>query len=257
MKAVWLIACCVLYVIGSPTTRSTSMEPSMSEMHGKRVLLVVGEESRREALSVRLQRANLQVISANDGEAALVICRTQEPDIVVADFSLPTMSGTAFIADLRAKRGNGFPILVLTDARTGWQGQVNAVKAGANETLHEAGIQELEARVLALLQRWGDPITSCGSLRLDNREEEAEWEGRLLELSAYEYKVLKYLVTHAGQWMSGVLVVEHLYNQEYDRTPEAVNVVAEFIRRLSDKMDPEGTQHPIEISNRGYRISCE
>lgn len=226
-------------------------------MKEKNVLLIIGEQSRRETLAARLRRMELVVNAVNDGEAALDISRKQTPDIAVVDFILPTMAGTALVTALRAEHGNTFPILVLTDARTPWQGMVDVTKAGADETLHEADNQELEPRVMALLHRWNQPTTLCGPIHLDNRTRTAKFEGRLLDLTAYEYKILEYLVAHAGQRMSGVSVVEHLYKQEYDRGPGVVDTVAEFVELLGKKMDPEGTRRPIEISDQGYRISCK
>ncbi len=225
-------------------------------MKEKHVLLVVGEQSRKETLTIRLQQEKFIVNAVSDGDAALDMSRKQKPDIAVIDFSLPTMSGTELVASLRTENGNVFPILVLVDERTSWLEKVDVIRVGADETLHEANIQKLEEQVGALIQRWSQPSTGCGKIHLDNRTQAAEFEGRLLDLTAYEYKVLEYLVDNRGQWMSGVSIVEHLYKKEYDRTDGAVNVVAEFVRRLTEKMDPEGARQPIDISDQGYRISC-
>jgi two-component system response regulator PhoP len=258
MKLAYISALFVGFCVCSfDTAKSNSLETLGLEMKGKRILLVIDEPSRKETLANRLRRAEFVVTAVDDGEAALDISRKQQPDIAVADFSLSKMSGTDLVKALRAQHGNLFPILVLTNAHTKWQGTADIVEAGADDTLHEANNKELEDKIFALLYRWDKPFIVCGPIRFDNRVQTAEFEGRSLDLTVFEYKVLEYLVTHAGQWMTGMSIVEHLYTQEHDRTPEAVSVVSEFVERLSKKMDPAGTRQPIEISDHGYRISCQ
>jgi two-component system response regulator PhoP len=220
-----------------------------NEMKEKRILLAVGEPARRESLTARLQHANFAMATAVDGRQAIEIVRELVPDMAMIDCNLPDMTAPDLVVALRA--AHKLPILVLTDSRTNWQDSLRVLGAGANNTLHESRFVELEEHIENLLREWVQPVMTHGSIVLDKATGTAEYAGGPLELTAFEYKVLTFLVAHAGEWVSAQAIADHLYREEYDRIAK---VAAEFVRRLERKMDPDGSRKPIATSEQGYRL---
>jgi two-component system response regulator PhoP len=100
---------------------------------------------------------------------------------------------------------------------------------------------------------WSKPILACGVIKLDTTAQTVAVEGKLVDLTSYEYKVLEYLMLHAGELVSKADLTEHIYQQDFDRDS---NVLEVFIGRLRRKLDPEGTLKPIEtVRGRGYRFA--
>jgi two-component system response regulator PhoP len=171
------------------------------------------------------------------------------------DLGLPGLSGIELIRRLRDE-GRSFPILILT-ARGRWQDKVEGLEAGADDYLVKPfHVEELLARLNALLRRasgWTSPVLECGPIALDTRRQTVQVEGVPVELTAYEYKVLEYLMLHAGQVVSKTELTEHIYDQDYDRDS---NVLEVFVGRLRRKLDPHNRYTPIEtLRGRGYRLA--
>jgi len=164
------------------------------------------------------------------------------------------MSGLEVINTIR-KEGSRIPVLILT-ARGRWQDKVEGLDAGADDYLvkpfhHE----EMMARIRVLIRRasgWSDSRIVCESVSLDTSTQRTHVGEREIELTAYEYKVLEYLMMHAGEVISKTRLTEHLYDDETDNDS---NVIEVFIRRLRQKIDPEEKIQPIEtLRGRGYRF---
>ena len=221
-----------------------------------RVLLVVEDEAPlRETLAARLKREGFAVDTAGDGEEGLYNGREVPFDIAVIDLGLPKMSGMDLVKALRAE-GQKFPILILT-ARSSWQDKVEGLKSGADDYLVKPfHVEELLARMNALLRRaagWSKPTLDCGPVRLDLSAQTVSVNGTGVDLTSYEYKVLEYLMLHAGELVSKADLTEHIYQQDFDRDS---NVLEVFIGRLRKKLDPEGEIKPIEtVRGRGYRFA--
>ena len=117
-------------------------------------------------------------------------------------------------------------------------------------------MEELLARLNALLRRaagWTSPLLECGPISLDTRRQQVEVDARSVELTAYEYKVLEYLMLHAGEVVSKTELTEHIYEQDFDRDS---NVLEVFVGRLRRKLDPDNSYRPIEtLRGRGYRFT--
>ncbi|RMG27976.1 MAG: DNA-binding response regulator, partial [Gammaproteobacteria bacterium] len=176
-------------------------------------------------------------------------------DVAVVDLGLPGVSGLELIRRLRAE-GRDFPILILT-ARGRWQDKVEGLEAGADDYLVKPfEMAELLARLRALLRRtggWAAPVFRGGPVTLDSGRQEVRVAGRPVALTAYEYRLLHYLMLHAGRVISKTELTEHLYDEDQDRDS---NVIEVFIRRLRRKLDPDGTLGPIEtVRGRGYRFA--
>jgi two-component system response regulator PhoP len=220
-----------------------------------RVLLVEDEAPLRETLAARLKREGFAVDTAGDGEEGLYNGREVPFDIAVIDLGLPKMSGMDLVKALRAE-GQKFPILILT-ARSSWQDKVEGLKSGADDYLVKPfHVEELLARMNALLRRaagWSKPSLDCGPVRLDLSAQTVAVNGTAVDLTSYEYKVLEYLMLHAGELVSKADLTEHIYQQDFDRDS---NVLEVFIGRLRKKLDPEGEIRPIEtVRGRGYRFA--
>ena len=154
------------------------------------------------------------------------------------------------------ERGCKYPILILT-ARDRWQDKVEGLEAGADDYLVKPfHTEELMARVRALLRRsggWTKSIMQCGPVALDTSSQSVMLNDASVELTAYEYKLLEYLMVHAGEVISKTRLSEHLYDEDADRDS---NVLEVFVRRLCRKLDPDETLNPIEtLRGRGYRFA--
>ncbi len=220
-----------------------------------RILLVEDEAPLRETLAARLRREGYAVDAASDGEEGIYMGREVPFDIGVIDLGLPKLSGMDLVKQLRAD-GKKFPILILT-ARSSWQDKVEGLKAGADDYLVKPfHVEELLARLNALLRRasgWSKPTLDCGPVTLDLAAQTVTVDGVGVDLTSYEYKVLEYLMLHAGDLVSKADLTEHIYQQDFDRDS---NVLEVFIGRLRKKLDPEGTLKPIEtVRGRGYRFA--
>ncbi|MEW8292630.1 MAG: response regulator transcription factor, partial [Candidatus Thiodiazotropha endolucinida] len=178
-------------------------------------------------------------------------------DVGIVDIGLPKLSGIELIRELR-KLDKHFPILILT-ARGNWQDKVEGLEAGADDYLVKPfHVEELLARLNALLRRtggWSQPVLSGGPVELDTRTQSVTLHGDPVELTAYEYKVLEYMMLHAGKVISKTDLTEHIYDQDWDRDSNTIEV---FVRRLRKKLDPDERYKPIEtLRGRGYRFALE
>jgi two-component system, OmpR family, response regulator PhoP len=220
-----------------------------------RVLIVEDEAPLRETLAARMQREGFAVDTASDGEEAIYMGREVPFDIVIVDLGLPKMSGIEVVKKLREFQKR-YPILILT-ARSSWQDKVEGLKSGADDYLVKPfHIEELLARVNALVRRsagWSKPVLECGPVAMDTTAQTVAISGQVIDLTSYEYKVLEYLMLHAGELVSKGDLTEHIYEQDFDRDS---NVIEVFIGRLRKKLDNDGTLKPIEtVRGRGYRFA--
>jgi two-component system response regulator PhoP len=220
-----------------------------------RVLVIEDEPRLREQLASSLQQQGFAVDIAPDGEEGLYLAREYSFDAAVIDLGLPKLSGTDLIRQLRSE-GSRLPILILT-ARSRWQEKVEGLEAGGDDYLAKPfHFEELLARLRALIRRSTGSASSeitCGPLVLNTSSQVVTVDGKALELTGYEYRVMEYLVLHANEVISKTELTEHIYDQDFDLDS---NVIEVFIGRLRRKIDPEGKWKPIEtLRGRGYRFT--
>jgi two-component system response regulator PhoP len=218
-----------------------------------RLLLVEDEPVLRDQLANRLRKDGYAVDTAIDGEEGLYYATEYPIDLAIVDLGLPKISGIELIRKLR-KQGKDVPVLILT-ARNKWQDKVEGLESGADDYLAKPfHYEELAARVKALIRRsagQADPMISVGDVKLNSVTQEVTQNGESLVLTAYEYRLLHYLMLNAGKVISKMELTDHLYEEDTDRDS---NVIEVFIRRLRKKLDPDGTLEPIEtLRGRGYR----
>jgi len=220
-----------------------------------RILVIEDEPLLLDQLSSSLTKQGYAVDCASDGEEGLYQGTEYPYDLAIVDLGLPKIDGMEVIKQLRA-RGKNFPILILT-ARDQWQEKVLGLDSGADDYLTKPfEMDELLARVKALLRRsvgMASAKQMFGPLSLDLNAQSVALNDQEVELTAYEYKVIEYLLTHPHQVISKTILTEHIYDQDYDRDS---NVIEVFVRRLRQKLDPDGSLAPIEtLRGRGYRIN--
>lgn len=218
-----------------------------------RALVIEDDPQLREQVTQYLEEEGYAVDSAGDGDEGQFMALEYPIDLAVVDLGLPKTPGIAIIKAVR-KAGRKFPILILT-ARDGWQSKVEGLEAGADDYLVKPfHREELLARARALVRRsggWSQSLLECGPIVLDTTARNVSLSGKPVELTAYEYRVLEYLVLHAGEVVSKSTLTEHLYNEEDERDS---NVIEVFVRRLRTKLDPEGQLNPITtLRGSGYR----
>ena len=222
-----------------------------------RILVIEDEEQLRNQIRDQLQSAGYAVDTAEDGREGLFMGQEYPFDLAVVDLGLPQMSGIEVIQNWRSK-GVRFPVLILT-ARGRWQDKVEGLDAGADDyVVKPFHHEELLARVKALLRRaagGSQPLFQCGPLSIDTSSQRVSVNGSELDLTAYEYRVIEYFVMNPGKVISKTELTEHIYDQDFDRDS---NVIEVFIGRLRKKLDPGGDIKPIEtLRGRGYRFSLE
>lgn len=220
-----------------------------------RVLVVEDELALRENLRRQLMEAGFNVDVAADGEEGLFAGCEYPIDVAIIDLGLPKLPGLELIRRLRAQ-DRRFPILVLT-ARDRWQDKVEGLDAGADDYVAKPfQFEEVLARLQALLRRsggWASSSLACGPVRLDTRAQTVTVDGNAVELTTFEYRILEHLMLKAGEVISKTDLTEQLYDQDFERDS---NVIEVFIGRLRRKLDPEDRIHPIEtLRGRGYRFS--
>jgi len=220
-----------------------------------RILLVEDDQVLNRSLATQIERAGYSVDRAEDGREGLYFATEYPLDLAIVDLGLPTMSGVELIKALRAA-GKSYPVLVLT-ARDRWQDKVEALKCGADDyVVKPFHVEEVLARVDALLRRaggWAQSELVCGPVTLDTRTQEVKVDAEPLELTSFEYRLLEYLMLHAGEVLSKSQITEALYEQDFERDS---NVIEVFIGRLRRKLDPQGRYQPIQtLRGRGYRLA--
>jgi two-component system, OmpR family, response regulator PhoP len=219
-------------------------------------LLVVEDESLLcQQLQQGLEKAGYIVDAAEDGKAGLYFATEYNYDAAIIDLGLPEIDGISLIKKIRGIQ-KSFPILILT-ARGDWQDKVAGLDAGADDyVVKPFQLEEIVARLNALLRRaagFSKPKLEFGPIQLDTTSKRLSVSGSHVDLTAYEYKMLEYLMLHPGKAVSKTELTEHLYAQDYDRDS---NVLEVFVRRLRQKLDPDQTLKPIEtVRGQGYRFA--
>jgi two-component system response regulator PhoP len=220
-----------------------------------RLLLIEDDAALRLGLARQLEAEGYRVDQAADGEEGLFLAEEYPVDLAIVDLGLPKLNGITIVQRLRAK-GSALPILILT-ARGSWQDKVAGLEAGADDYLVKPfEFQELAARVKALLRRSLKSPTDLlvlGPLAIDLAGQAVRLDGEPLELTAFEYRMLEYLVRQRERVVTKQELSDYLYPHGEDRDS---NVLEVLIGRLRRKLDPDGTRTPIEtVRGRGYRFT--
>src|ERR1700748_909059 len=201
-----------------------------------RILLVEDDKELQRLVKKAQNEGGYVVETALHGEEVHFLGDTEPYDAVVLDLGLPKMDGVTVLEKWRAS-GKSMPVLILT-ARDRWSDKVAGFDAGADDYLAKPFYpEELRARLRALLRRPTGIATAdieIGKLRIDTRASRVTFDGNPVKLTSQEYRLLAYLAHHRGQGVSRTELVEHLYDQDFDRDSNTIEV---FIGRLRKKLD--------------------
>ncbi|KAA0572149.1 response regulator transcription factor [Azospirillum sp. Sh1] len=214
-----------------------------------RVLVVEDTPELARQLKQRLEGEGYAVDTAGDGEEGRFLGETEPYDAVILDLGLPKVDGLTVLRSWR-RAGMAVPVLILT-ARDAWNEKVQGIDAGADDYLAKPfSMEELLARVRALIRRAKGHATAeiaCGGVVLDTRSGRVTVDGEPVELTAFEYRVLSYLMHRKGQVVSRTELIEHVYAQDFDRDSNTIEV---FVGRLRRKL---GVDVIKTVRGLGYR----
>ncbi|PCJ30139.1 MAG: DNA-binding response regulator [Moraxellaceae bacterium] len=220
-----------------------------------RLLVVEDELALQDQLKQALEKVGYSVDVAEDGEEAVFLGLEHPYDLAIIDLGLPKLNGIDVIRQLREKNCD-YPVLILT-ARGNWQDKVEGLEAGGDDyVVKPFHMEEVLARINALLRRavgLAKPVVVYGPIALEMASQQVKLNDKQVELTSYEYKVIEYLMLHPNEVVSKITLTEHIYDQDYDRDS---NVIEVFVGRLRKKLDPQNTLKPIEtLRGRGYRFT--
>ena len=220
-----------------------------------RILVIEDELELQADIKTRLEAESYIVDTSAEGNEGYFFATEYPLDAAIIDIGLPGMSGIDIIKKLR-KRGLTLPVLILT-ARSRWQEKVEGLEAGADDYLVKPfQMEELLARLKALLRRaTGSPTTelTCGCITIKPETQQVLGENGVIDVTAFEYRMLEYLMRHSSEAVSKTRLADYLYPHDDDRDSNVIEVI---IGRLRKKLDPKGSLKPIEtLRNRGYRFT--
>jgi two-component system OmpR family response regulator len=215
-----------------------------------RVLVVEDDPDLNRQLVGALKEAGYVVDSASDGEEGHFLGDTEPYDAVILDIGLPLKDGISVLEEWR-RGGRNMPVLLLT-ARDRWSDKVQGIDAGADDYVAKPfHIEEVLARVRALVRRSAGIAANeieCGPVRLDIKAGRVTVSGNPVKLTSHEYRVLEYLLHHRDRVVSRTELIEHLYDQDFDRDSNTIEV---FVGRLRKKIPPDLIE---TVRGLGYRI---
>ncbi|KEG16525.1 response regulator transcription factor [Bartonella bacilliformis] len=216
-----------------------------------RILIVEDDRDLNHQLAETVRNAGYVSDSAFDGEEAYFLGSTESYDAVILDIGLPRMDGIRVVEKWR-QDGHLMPILILT-ARDRWSDKVLGIDAGADDyVVKPFYLEEVMARLRALIRRASGHATSalsCGAVLLDTKTSRVFVDGQLIKLTSHEFRLLSYLMHHCDKVVSRTELIEHLYDQDFDRDSNTIEV---FVRRLRKKL---GVDFIETIRGMGYRIT--
>jgi two-component system OmpR family response regulator len=217
-----------------------------------RLLVVEDDKDLNRQLAAAFREAGYVVDVALDGEEGHFLGDTEPYDAVVLDLGLPLMDGISILTEWR-KEGRTFPVLILT-ARDRWSDKVAGIDAGADDYVAKPfHLEEVLARVRALIRRAAGHATNeieCGPVRCDTRASRVTVNGKPVKLTSHEYRLLAYLMMHQGRVVSRSELTDHLYDQDFDRDSNTIEV---FIGRLRKKLAVDVIE---TVRGLGYRAAA-
>ena len=216
-----------------------------------RLLVVEDDKDLNRQIKSTLEDAGYAVDTAFDGEEGHFLGDTEPYDAVILDLGLPEQDGITVLEKWR-RDGRNFPVLILT-ARDRWSEKVAGFDAGADDYVTKPFVtEEVLARIRALLRRAAGHASSeleCGALRIDTRSARVTYNGEPIKLTSLEYRLLTYLMHHQEKVISRTELVEHLYDQDFDRDSNTIEV---FVGRLRRKIGKDVIE---TVRGLGYRLA--
>lgn len=217
-----------------------------------RVLVVEDDCDLAAQLVEALRESGYAVDVTGDGEEALYLGENEPYDAIILDLGLPGVDGMTILERWR-DAGQAMPVLILT-ARDRWSDKVAGFDAGADDYLAKPfRVEELLARLRAIIRRAGGhaaPVIECGPVQIDTRASRVTVDGAPVRLTGHEYRLLVYLAHNMGKVVSRTELTEHLYDQDFDRDS---NIIEVFVGRLRRKLNVEIIE---TVRGLGYRMAA-
>lgn len=216
-----------------------------------RILVVEDDKNLNRQLQEALTEAGYAVDVAFDGDEGHFLGDTEPYDAVVLDIGLPQMDGLSVLEEWR-RAGKTMPVLLLT-ARDRWSDKVQGIDAGADDYVAKPfHMEEILARLRALVRRAAGHASNeitAGAVRLDVRGGKVTVDGKAIKMTSHEFRLLSYLMHHKGKVISRTELTEHLYDQDFDRDSNTIEV---FVGRLRKKLPDECIQ---TVRGLGYQVA--
>ncbi|MEM9677951.1 MAG: response regulator transcription factor [Pseudomonadota bacterium] len=215
-----------------------------------RILVVEDDVELNRQLVSALEDASYVVDKAHDGEEGHFLGDTESYDAVILDIGLPEKDGITVLEEWRAA-GRTMPVLMLT-ARDRWSDKVAGIDAGADDYVAKPfHTEEVLARLRALIRRAAGHASSeieVGPVKLDTKQSRVTMNNQPVKLTSHEYRLLAYLIMHKGEVVSRTTLIEHLYDQDFDRDSNTIEV---FVGRLRKKLHSDVIE---TVRGMGYRV---
>ena len=222
-----------------------------------RILVIEDDAALSSFIRKGLEAEHHAVDTANDGEQGRAMALEFDYDLVVLDLNLPGIDGLSILKSVR-QRKTSLPVMILT-ARSRVEDRVQCLDTGADDYLVKPfSFLELSARARALLRRSHLPSESVLTVRdlsLDRVQRKVERAGRHIELTTKEFALLEYLMRNAGRRLTRPMIIEHVWNMNFDSTTNVVDVYINYLRRKVDDGFSPALIHTVR--GVGYQISTE
>jgi two-component system OmpR family response regulator len=216
-----------------------------------RILVVEDDKDLARQLKTALSGAGYAVDVAHDGEEGHFLGDTEPYDVIILDLGLPVMDGVSVLKRWR-RDGRKMPVLILT-ARDRWSEKVAGFDAGADDYVTKPfQVEEVLARIRALIRRAAGHASAeleCGGLVINSGSGRVTVDGAPIKLTAQEFRLLDYLMHHKGKIVSRTELTEHIYDQDFDRESNTIEV---FVGRLRKKL---GVEYIHTVRGLGYRLA--
>ena len=198
-----------------------------------KVLVVEDDVQVARQLETALKNSGYVVEMAHDGEEGLYKGENESFDAVILDLGLPKIDGLTILQQWRAEQRN-MPVIILT-ARDTWREKVSGLRAGADDYIAKPfETEEVLARIEALIRRTSghaSAILSCGPVQLDTTNNRVTCNNEPVEMTALELGMLSYLMHHQGDVISKTTLTEHIYEQDFDRDSNVIEVLVNRLRK--------------------------
>lgn len=200
-----------------------------------KILVVEDDQQVARQIETSLRNVGYVVEVVHDGEEGLYLGSQESFDAVILDLGLPKVDGIKVLQQWR-NENRSMPVLILT-ARDTWREKVTGLRAGADDYLSKPfEIEEMVARVEALIRRatgHSKPVLACGPVEFDTTSNRVTLKGVTVEMTALELGMLSYMMHHKGEVISKTELTEHIYDQDFDRDS---NVIEVLVNRLRNKL---------------------
>ncbi|WP_275950901.1 response regulator transcription factor [Glaciihabitans sp. dw_435] len=231
---------------GASMHSSAAAQPQLSRADGSpiRAVVVDDEESLTDLLSMALRYEGWDVKLAGDGQKALSVIREFRPDVIVLDVMLPDIDGLQVLTRLRAD-GNQTPILFLT-AKDALDDRIAGLTVGGDDYVTKPfSLEELVARLRGLIRRSGatvqeaaDSYLVVGDLELDEDSYEVRRAGELIELTATEFELLRYLMRNPRRVLSKMQILDRVWSYDFGGKSSVVEIYISYLRKKIDAGHP-------------------